>query len=190
MARVKLARALHFGGSRLAAASEEPLNTRRRLTMSNVANPSRPQNEKAPQEKAEDTAATLGNAASDLASQAGNYASEMGQNVASSVRQGAEQAAGYVSHRAEDARVAVGSSFKSFGESIRAAAPAEDNMIHSAACSVADSLENTGKYLEEKGFDGMAQDMTEAIKRNPIPAVFIAAGIGFLLARACTSSRS
>lgn len=153
--------------------------------MSNVANPSRPTNE-----KNEDTAAKVGNAAADLTNQAGNYVSEMGQNVASSVRQGAEQAASYVGHRADDARTAVGSSMKSFSESIRAAAPQDDTMMHSAACSVADSLENTGKYLEEQGFNGMVEDMTETIKRNPIPAVCIAAGVGFLLAKACTSTRS
>ena len=49
------------------------------------------------------------------------------------------------------------------------------------------TLENTGKYLEEEGLSGIASDVTALIKRNPIPALFIGIGVGFLLARACTS---
>jgi ElaB/YqjD/DUF883 family membrane-anchored ribosome-binding protein len=63
-------------------------------------------------------------------------------------------------------------------------------MMHTAADSFASGLETAGKYLEEQDFSHMAEDMTNLIRRNPIPAVCIAAGIGFLLARACTSSRS
>jgi hypothetical protein len=42
--------------------------------------------------------------------------------------------------------------------------------------------------LEEQGLSGIAEDVTEVVRRNPIPALFIAAGIGFLLARATTRS--
>ncbi|WP_425614136.1 hypothetical protein NA78x_003997 [Anatilimnocola sp. NA78] len=148
--------------------------------MSNVANQARA--------KAEDATASLSNAASGMAQDAGNYVQDMSKNVASSVGKGAEQAATYMGHRAEDAKTALGGSLKSAGESLRAACPEEESMMHSAACSVADTLENTGKYIEEQGFNGMVEDITATIKRNPIPAIFIAAGIGFLVARACTSS--
>ncbi|QDU29689.1 hypothetical protein ETAA8_48040 [Anatilimnocola aggregata] len=150
--------------------------------MSNVANP-RTKNE-------ENSAGNLATAATDIANEAGTYVADMSKNVASSVKHGAEQAASYVGHRAVDAKSAIGSSLKSAGESLRSAAPQEEDMMHSAACSVAETLENTGKYIEEQGFSGMAEDMTTMIKRNPIPAVLIAAGVGFLLAKACTTSRS
>ena len=32
----------------------------------------------------------------------------------------------------------------------------------------------------------IANDVTNLIKRNPIPALFVGIGVGFLLARACT----
>jgi ElaB/YqjD/DUF883 family membrane-anchored ribosome-binding protein len=64
-------------------------------------------------------------------------------------------------------------------------------MMHGAAAYLADTLESTGGYLGEHDFNAMAADVTNVIRRNPIPAVCIAAGIGFLLAKACTpSSRS
>jgi len=36
----------------------------------------------------------------------------------------------------------------------------------------------------------MADDVTDLIRRNPIPALFVGIGLGFLLARLTTSSRS
>lgn len=49
--------------------------------------------------------------------------------------------------------------------------------------AVADSLEKTGRYMQEEGIRGMAEDVTELIRRNPIPAMLVGVGIGFLLAK-------
>ena len=35
----------------------------------------------------------------------------------------------------------------------------------------------------DQGFSGLAEDMTTMIRRNPIPALLIGFGLGFLLAR-------
>lgn len=48
-------------------------------------------------------------------------------------------------------------------------------------------MESTGEYLEEKGLSGMAGDVTDLIRRNPLPALLIAVGIGFLIARSFRS---
>lgn len=163
--------------------------------MSNVANPSRPSNE-----NNENTSGNFASAVSDKANEAGTYladkANEAGKfvadsakSMASSARHSAENAASYMGQCADDARCSVGGSMKSMGESLRSATP-EDSMMHGAAGSVASSLESAGQYISDHGFDGMAEDMTNMIRRNPIPAICIAAGIGFLLARATTSSRS
>ena len=168
--------------------------------MSNVANPSRPMNEgsdKGQDKNAASMAAAVtekaneaGTFLADKANEAGKYVADSAKNVASSAMHSANDAASYVGHRADDARSVVGSSIKSAADSLRSAAPQESGMMHDAAGSVAATLESAGKYIEEQGFDAMAEDVTNAIRRNPIPAVCIAAGIGFLLARACTSSRS
>jgi hypothetical protein len=73
------------------------------------------------------------------------------------------------------------------GHTIRDNAPG--GWVGSAAEGVASGLEKSGKYLQEEGLTGIAQDLGELIKRNPIPAMLVGLGIGFLLARA-TSSRS
>jgi hypothetical protein len=61
-------------------------------------------------------------------------------------------------------------------------------MLGSATRAVADGLEGTGKYLEDKNLSGMMDDMTGLIKRNPIPAVLLGLGIGFLVGRALSSN--
>jgi hypothetical protein len=53
-----------------------------------------------------------------------------------------------------------------------------------AASKVADTLERGGRYLQEEGLSGIAGDVTDLIKRNPIPALLVGIGIGFLLAQA------
>jgi hypothetical protein len=48
---------------------------------------------------------------------------------------------------------------------------------------VAETLESGGRYLKEEGLEGMAEDLTDLIRKNPIPAVLMGIGLGFLLAR-------
>ena len=106
--------------------------------------------------------------ARDMASQAGKKASE---------------AASYVSQKAEDATSAVGGGMKSLAGTIRESAPRE-GMLGNAGSAVASSLESGGRYLEEHGLSGIGEDLTDVIRRNPIPAVLIGIGVGFLIARA------
>jgi hypothetical protein len=56
-------------------------------------------------------------------------------------------------------------------------------MLGTATGAVADSLEHTGRYLQEEGVVGMAEDVAELIRRNPIPSLMIGIGIGFMLAK-------
>jgi len=92
----------------------------------------------------------------------------------------AAQAAG---HMAENATSSVGGGLESLAGTIREKAPHE-GMLGSAAATVADSLEKGGRYLREEGLGGMADDVTDTIRRNPLPSVLVAVAIGFLLARA------
>jgi hypothetical protein len=52
---------------------------------------------------------------------------------------------------------------------------------------MADTLERGGRYLEEEGLRGIGQDLTNVIRRNPIPALLLGIGIGFLIARSLRS---
>ena len=46
--------------------------------------------------------------------------------------------------------------------------------------------ENTGRYLQEEGLKGIAEDVTNLIRRNPIPALLAGVGVGFLIGRITT----
>jgi hypothetical protein len=52
---------------------------------------------------------------------------------------------------------------------------------------VADTLETGGRYLQEHGLSGIGDDFSNLIRRNPIPAVLVGIGVGFLLARSLRS---
>jgi hypothetical protein len=75
---------------------------------------------------------------------------------------------------------------QSLAGTIREKAPQEGMMGH-AASSVAGALESGGRYLQEEGLSGMGRDISSLIRRNPIPAVLIGVGIGYLIARATRS---
>jgi ElaB/YqjD/DUF883 family membrane-anchored ribosome-binding protein len=119
-------------------------------------------------DKARDVAAQATDKARDALRTVGDQASR----VASTVGQSADQAA----H-------AAGSGLRNLGEQLRENAPRE-GMLGTAAQYAAGGLQQTGRYIEEQGFSGMMDDMTNVIRRNPVPAVLIGLGIGFLLGRA------
>jgi ElaB/YqjD/DUF883 family membrane-anchored ribosome-binding protein len=74
----------------------------------------------------------------------------------------ASDAASFIGKKAESAASAVGSGLK----------------------SVAGTVESGAHYLSEHSVSEMGSDMTNLIRKNPIPALLIAVGVGFLLARA------
>src|SRR5262249_4786584 len=54
----------------------------------------------------------------------------------------------------------------------------------SAAEKASETYEAGRHYVTERGIRGMTDDVAEVIRRNPLPAVLVGLGIGFLLARA------
>jgi len=116
--------------------------------------------------------------AKDTANKAGSYV----KDAASTVAQKAEDAASYVAHKAEDCTTSVGQNLKSFAGTIRSNAPHE-GMLGNAGTAVANTLETYGRELEQHGLGGIADDITNTVRRHPVPAVMIGIGLGFLLAR-------
>ncbi len=57
------------------------------------------------------------------------------------------------------------------------------NMAHTAA----DKLSATANYVRQNDFASMMNDVEGLVKKNPGPALVVAAGLGFLLARAFSS---
>jgi ElaB/YqjD/DUF883 family membrane-anchored ribosome-binding protein len=132
-------------------------------------------------ERAKDMAAALGDKAKDATSSAVHKA----EGAAEYVGHKAEGAADYVGHKAEDATTAVGGGLRNLGNNLRHNAP-QTGILGDASSAVANTLERTGSYIQDEGLRGIADDVTNLIRRNPIPALFVGVGVGFLLARALT----
>jgi ElaB/YqjD/DUF883 family membrane-anchored ribosome-binding protein len=88
-----------------------------------------------------------------------------------------------VGDKADQATAAAGRGMQSVAGTIRENAP-QEGMIGGAAQAVSSTIESGGRYLADKQISGMADDLTQLIRNNPVPALLIAAGVGFLLARA------
>src|SRR5262245_1579447 len=109
------------------------------------------------------------------------------KEMTSTAAEKAKEAASAVGQKADDAAASVGHGMRSLAGSIRERGPHE-GMLGSATSGVASTLEGGARYLEEQGMSGMVDDLAGLIRRNPIPALLVGVGIGFLLAR--TTSRS
>ena len=129
--------------------------------------------------KGHEAAGSIAEKAQDFAS----TAAEKAQEAASAAAHRAGQMASTVGHKAEDAASAVGGSMKSLAGTIRENAPSS-GALRSASSTVADTLEDSGRYLQEQGLGGLGRDLTNLVRRNPLPALMIGIGLGFLIARA------
>jgi hypothetical protein len=117
---------------------------------------------------------------------AASHAGEAVSHAAQAVTQKAGEVASAVGHKAEDATAAVGSGMQTLADKVRDSGP-HDGMLGTASRGVADAIDNAGKYVEDKNLSGMMDDVTGLIKRNPVPALLLGLGIGFLIGRALSS---
>jgi len=125
----------------------------------------------APMEKAKDVASHVMDKTKEAASSVG----EMVSNAATSVGK-----------TAENLTASAGSGIKNLGDTLVHKAPHE-GMLGDASQAVAKTIKEGGRYIEEAGLSGMADDLTELIRRNPVPAVLVGLGVGFLIGRALRS---
>jgi ElaB/YqjD/DUF883 family membrane-anchored ribosome-binding protein len=133
-------------------------------------------------DKAKETGSSMADKAKDMASNVADKAKEM----AGAVRDRAASAAEAVGEGADAGADYVGSGMEHLGHKLHEHAPS--GFLGGAAHRVASGLESSGRYLREEGLTGMAEDLGDLIKRNPIPAMLVGIGIGFLLARATSRS--
>jgi len=138
-------------------------------------------------DKTKDAAGTIAERAKDAASTIADKARDATSSLTHNVTEGASHLASTASHKADDAVAATGSGMQSLASSLRQNTP-DEGMLGSASNQVADSLERGGKYLQEQGLSGMADDLSEMVKRYPIGAMLVGVGIGYILARATSRS--
>jgi hypothetical protein len=133
--------------------------------------------------KAQETASSVADKARETAATVGDRAREMASGVGHRV----SEAASSVGHKADEAASSVGSGMQSLAGTLRQKLPHE-GMVGSAGSAVADTLERGGRYLQDEGLSGMAHDLTNLVRRNPIPSLLIAFGVGFVIARSTMRS--
>jgi len=114
-------------------------------------------------------------------------AADKAREVAGEAYRAGQHAAHAVGNAAENATNRVGESIQNLAQSVRQHVP-DSGMLGSAAGTVASGLEQGGRYIQEEGLSGMTDDLTNLIKKNPIPALLIGIGVGFLLARVTSRS--
>jgi uncharacterized protein YjbJ (UPF0337 family) len=68
-------------------------------------------------------------------------------------------------------------------ETVGTAATKAQEMAGSAATAVTDTVAGVGTYVQEKGLQGLSGDLTDLIRRHPVPALLVGLGIGFVLGR-------
>lgn len=90
--------------------------------------------------------------------------------------------------QAEAGGAALSSGMRNLADSLRHGGPHE-GMMGSAAAGLADTLERGGQYLEQEGLGGLVEDLGTLIRRNPLPAVLVSIGVGFLFAQMFRSER-
>jgi methyl-accepting chemotaxis protein len=115
----------------------------------------------------------------DMATGVMDKAKEIGANVGDK----AKEIASAAGQKANNLTSRVGSGMESLGESIREHSP-HAGTAGAVASRVAENLERGGRYVREKEIGGMANDLTDVIRRNPVPAILIGVGLGYLIARA------
>lgn len=128
-------------------------------------------------------AADVASTAADKARQTAYGAYDKARETASDVGDKAKQMACDTGKKVEEATHSVGSGMKTLADTIRQQGPRE-GMMGAASSSVASGLETGGQYLQDQSLEGVARDLTNLIRRNPIPALLFGFGLGFVLARA------
>jgi len=120
------------------------------------------------------------------AKEAGAQAVEKAKEAVASVGEMAGQAVSAVGKKVDDLTASAGTDIRHWGDALSQKSP-HDGLMGHASQAMAETLKDGGHYLEEAKLSGIADDVSKLIQRNPLPAILIGIGIGFLVGRALRS---
>jgi len=118
----------------------------------------------------------------DAGSEALEKAQEALHSVGAMAGQAVPAAGQVIGQTADKVTSAAGGRLKDLGATVARKAP-QEGLLGQASQKVAQGLEQGGDYLSREGLSGAASDLTELIRRNPLPAVLVGLGIGYLIGR-------
>ena len=122
------------------------------------------------------------NQATNKAREAAASVGEMASQAACAVGSMASHAACDVGKKADDLTASAGIGIQELGDRLSKNTP-HSGVLGSASQAVARSVKDSGEYLEGAKLSGMTEDFAQLIRKNPLPAVFIALGLGWFVAR-------
>ena len=122
------------------------------------------------------------NQATNEAREAAASVGEMASHAACAVGSMASHAACDVGKKADDLTASAGIGIQELGDRLSKNTP-HSGVLGSASQAVARSVKDSGEYLEGAKLSGMTEDFAQLIRKNPLPAVFIALGLGWFVAR-------
>lgn len=106
---------------------------------------------------------------------------EMAGHAASAVGAMASQAACEVGKKADNLTASAGVGIQGLSDRLGQNTP-QTGMLGNASQAVAKGLHGGGEYLADAKLSGMTEDIAQLIRRNPIPAVLLAIGLGWFVA--------
>jgi hypothetical protein len=138
------------------------------------------------------TGGTMGNmqnaagSAADKARDVARTAVETARDTATGVMDRAKDVAGNVADRAKDVAGNVAESARDWAAGAVGAVK-DSEVVNKAGDYVSEAWETGSRYFQEHNFKDMADDVAGVIRRNPIPALLVGIGLGFILARSLRS---
>lgn len=120
--------------------------------------------------------------ASESAQAAASAAGQMAGHAALGVGELAGQAVGEAGRRVDEAVASAGHGIQELGEKLRQRAP-QSGPLGAASRAVVRGVQESGEYLEESKLTGMTEDVSNLIRKHPIPSLLIGIGIGWFVGR-------
>jgi ElaB/YqjD/DUF883 family membrane-anchored ribosome-binding protein len=111
------------------------------------------------------------------AKEVGSQAVGKAKEAMASVGEMASKGVTAVGKEADNLTASAGAGIKKLGDLIGENTPHE-GVLGNASQTVAKTLHEGGQYLEDAKLSGLAEDVTQLIKRNPIPAILVGIGVG------------
>jgi hypothetical protein len=103
------------------------------------------------------------------------------QDLGSAMKEGQETMS-QTGHKADQMAAAVGERLGSAADTLRGTLP-QEGRLGGAVRAVTDGLEASGNYLQEQGLTGAIEEVESLIRRYPIQALLLGAGLGYALSR-------
>jgi ElaB/YqjD/DUF883 family membrane-anchored ribosome-binding protein len=119
--------------------------------------------------------------------EASSKADDMAHQAEGAMNQGkqkADEMAGKAQHHADEGMDKAADAMDKGAQMLRERGREQGGTVGSVAGTAADAMESAGSYLHETNTSEMMDQVEAYIRQNPTQSLLIAAGVGFVLAKA------